>query len=194
LLDALPGSCSVLYVGCGAGRISVNLAERGYTVTGIDVSEALLSVARENARQQGQDIRFVHTDGLTIPFQDESFDMLIGFKILCYIPTRALRHDYLRKLYRVLKPNGLCVLTQHIVPEEYVDEAKDEHFDKSPASQFNILEKGDHFPQGTGYVRWFTEQELYTELDSSDFLIELFESDAPDAGEGYMRLIQLRKA
>ena len=34
----------------------------------------------------------------------------------------------------------------------------------SPASQFNILEKGDNFPLGNGYVRWFTESDLFNEI------------------------------
>lgn len=193
ILNTLPGSGSVLDVGCGAGRISVYLVERGYKVTGIDVSEGLLSVAREISTKRSQAIHFFHTEGITLPFQDEEFDILIGFKILCYIPTRELRNDYLKELYRVLKPNGICIITQNIVPDECIEDAEDEHFMNSPASQFKILEKGDNFPLGDGYVRWFTESDLFNEIRNTDFEIELFDSDEEHKGEGYIRLLRLRK-
>jgi ubiquinone/menaquinone biosynthesis C-methylase UbiE len=194
LLNTLPGSGSVLDVGCGTGRISVYLAERGYRVTGMDVSEGLLSVARDISTKRSQDIHFFHTEGITLPFQDEEFDILIGFKILCYIPTRELRNDYLKELYRVLKPNGICIITQNIVPDEYINNAEDEHFMNSPASQFRILEKGDNFPLGNGYVRWFTESDLFNEIRNTDFEIELFDSDEEHKGAGYIRLLRLRKS
>jgi len=193
LLHTLPGGGSVLDVGCGTGRISVYLAERGYQVTGIDVSEALLSVARDFARKRSLDIHFLQTEGITLPFPDNSFDILIGFKILCYIPTRALRHEYLTEFYRVLKPGGTCVITQNIVPDEYLDDAQDEHFRSSPAAQFGILEKGDTFPMGRGYVHWFTEGDLLSEIKNTNFVLELFDTDENHGGAGYLRLIRLRK-
>jgi ubiquinone/menaquinone biosynthesis C-methylase UbiE len=193
LLNTLPGSGSVLDVGCGTGRISVYLAERGYRVTGIDVSEGLLSVAREISTKRSHDIHFFHTEGITLPFLDEEFDIIIGFKILCYIPTRE-RNDYLKELYRVLKPNGICIITQNIVPDDYIDDARDEHFTNSRASHFQLLERGDNFPLGIGYVRWFTESDLLNELRNTDFEFELFESDIEHKGAGYIRLIGLRKS
>lgn len=194
LLSHLPKGGSVLDAGCGTGRISVYLSERGYCVSGIDVSEGLLSVARENAKKRKQDIKFYHTEGTTLPFEDEEFDIIVGFKILCYIPTRELRYDYMKELYRVLKPNGICVITQNVVPDEYIDEAEDEYYKSSPAAQFQILEKGDHFPLGDGYVRWFTENDLSNEIRNTAFEVELFRSDKEYEGQGYMRLIKLRKS
>lgn len=192
LLNPLPDSSSVLDVGCGAGRISVYLAERGYRVNGIDVSEGLLSVARDISKKRNLDIDFLYSEG-KLPYQDEEFDTLIGFKILCYIPTRELRNENLKEFYRVLKPGGTCIITQNIVPDEYIEDAKDEHYWSSPASQFGILERGDNFPLGNGYVHWFTESDLLNEIRSTDFEIELFESDEEHEGEGYIKLIKLRK-
>ena len=49
---------------------------------------------------------------------------------LCYIPTRELRNQQLNEFYRVLKPGGMCIITQNVVPDEYIDDANDEHFKK----------------------------------------------------------------
>ncbi|SDT24837.1 hypothetical protein SAMN05444162_3548 [Paenibacillaceae bacterium GAS479] len=43
----------------------------------------------------------------------------------------------------MLKPGGTCILTQYIVPEGAMADARDEHFNESPAASFDILEEGD---------------------------------------------------
>lgn len=194
LLNTLPNSNSVLDIGCGAGRISIYLAEHGFDVIGIDVSEGLLSVAREISKKKNQAIHYFQSEGTELNFPDEVFDALIGFKILCYTPTRELRNQQLQEFYRVLRPGGTCIITQNIVPDEYIDEANDEHYQSSPASEFGILEKGDNFPLGRGYVHWFTESDLLDEIRSTDFEIEVFKSDEELEGSGYLRLIKLNKS
>jgi len=192
LLNALPVSGSVLDLGCGTGRISYYLAKQGYRVTGVDVSEALLSVASNKAVECKYDISFILADSLTLPFENETFDILIAFKLLCYIPTEKLRHQFLNELYRVLKPNGTCVMTQNIVPDDDRDEW-DEQDASSPAANFQIVEKGDHFPSGIGFVHWFTENDLLHEFSNSLFEMELFQSDEEHQGAGLLRLIRLKK-
>jgi len=193
LLFDIPKRGAVLDIGCGAGRVSLALAKRGYQLTGVDVSEELLSIAHQNALSRNLEIDFVHTEGITLPFQDAQFDIVASFKVLCYIPTRILRKAFLEELLRVLKPGGLCVLTQNIVPDEFIGEAKDQYYWRSPASQFSILEEGDTFPQGIGYVRWFTEDQLLDEIRDSDFEQVQYMSDQDYNGEGYIRLIKLQK-
>ena len=84
-------------------------------------------------------------------------------------------------------------MTQNIVPDEYMGDAIDEYYHQSPASDFQIIERGDTFPLGNGYVRWFTESELLQEINECKFTIELFNSDEEYDGDGYMRLIKLKK-
>src|SRR6266545_8347446 len=67
-------SLRVLDVGCGTGRHAIELAKRGYAVTGIDLSPSLLVRAREKAAQAGVSVTFVHRDARALPYTAE-FDV-----------------------------------------------------------------------------------------------------------------------
>ena len=64
----------VLDVPCGTGRVAVPLAERGFTVAGLDISEAVLAVARK----AGPDIDFRQGDMRELPWADGSFDAVLN--------------------------------------------------------------------------------------------------------------------
>lgn len=57
---SLRTGAEIIDIGCGTGRHSIELARRGYSVTGVDQSPGMLSVARKNAEQAGVSIDFVH--------------------------------------------------------------------------------------------------------------------------------------
>lgn len=60
-LELSPGG-SILDVGCGTGRHSIELAKRGYAVTGVDLSTAMLSIAAESARAARVDVEWIHAN------------------------------------------------------------------------------------------------------------------------------------
>lgn len=60
-MKLVPGA-SVLDLACGAGRHAISFAKKGYKVTGIDLSENLLSFAREKSAEAGTDIEFIRQD------------------------------------------------------------------------------------------------------------------------------------
>jgi ubiquinone/menaquinone biosynthesis C-methylase UbiE len=60
-LSLQPGG-SILDVGCGTGRHSIELAKRGYTVTGLDLSSEMLSMAAIAAKAAGVDVDWIHSD------------------------------------------------------------------------------------------------------------------------------------
>jgi SAM-dependent methyltransferase len=66
---ALKPGAAILDVGCGTGRHSVELAKRGYKVTGIDLSAEMLKEAREKAKAAGVDVSFIRADAtdFTLP-------------------------------------------------------------------------------------------------------------------------------
>jgi len=76
-----------LEVGCGSGGVSLYFHDaHGYRVTLVDRSEAALAFARKNfeanSRGPKADVAFVRTDAKDLPFQDESFDLVMSFGLL----------------------------------------------------------------------------------------------------------------
>lgn len=65
----------ILDIGCGTGRHAIELAARGYRVTGIDLSESMLARARENARRRGVGVEFLRGDAREPRFLKE-FDLV----------------------------------------------------------------------------------------------------------------------
>lgn len=60
-LSLQPGD-SILDIGCGTGRHSIQLAKRGYSVTGLDLSSEMLSRAKDAARSAGVSVNWIHSD------------------------------------------------------------------------------------------------------------------------------------
>ena len=97
----------VLDAGCGPGFFSVLLSMAGHTVTGIDGSDGMLGHARENARTFGVSPEIIKGDFGNLPFEDDTFDLLISRNV-----THIIR-DHLavyREWNRVLKPGGVLLI------------------------------------------------------------------------------------
>src|SRR2546427_9467293 len=76
-LLALPQGSRILDLCCGHGRHAIPLAQHGYQITGLDLSERLLERAEAEAEAQGVNIRWVHRDMKHVPFENE-FDAVIN--------------------------------------------------------------------------------------------------------------------
>lgn len=106
----------ILDVGCGTGRHSVGLAEKGYSVTGIDLSEQMLQKARLKASKKNLNIDFIQTDA-----RDFNLDKMFNHAIclcegafgLLEITEDPLEHgiNILKKVNQVLLPGGKLLLT-----------------------------------------------------------------------------------
>lgn len=102
------GPLDVLNVGCGAGTECQIWAELGHSVTGIDISEPLVQLARRRASEQGINIHFDVGSALSLPYANSTFDV-------CLIP-QLLEHvtDWQKCLdegARVLRPRGLIYVS-----------------------------------------------------------------------------------
>lgn len=105
-------SLNLLDVGCGIGRHSVELAKRGYTVTGIDLSESMLARAHEKAMINNLNIEFQKQDARKLPF-DKEFDMAImlcegGFPLM---ETDEMNFEILKSVTKSLKSQGKFIFT-----------------------------------------------------------------------------------
>jgi SAM-dependent methyltransferase len=97
----------VLDVPCGTGRVAVPLAERGFTVAGLDISEAVLAVARRD----GPGLDFRQGDMRELPWPDESFDAVLNlWTAFGYFETQEEDERVLFEVARVLAPGGVFVL------------------------------------------------------------------------------------
>ena len=93
---------SVLDVGCGAGLATNWLADLGFDVTGVDISDGALKEAKK--RDKTKTVKYIKADALSLPFEDESFDSVISLDFLehVYEPEKVIK-----EISRVLKPEGL---------------------------------------------------------------------------------------
>lgn len=102
-----PGS-RVLEIAPGPGYLAIELAKLGdFHITGLDISDTFVSIARANAAQAAVQVDFQHGNASDMPFADESFDFLVctaAFKNFTQ-PARALD-----EMYRVLKPGGHALI------------------------------------------------------------------------------------
>jgi len=100
----------VLEVAIGTGR---NLAHypAGVRVTGIELSPAMLAIARRRAADLGIDAELTEGDAEALPFEDSRFDTVVCALSLCSIPDRA---KAIGEMARVLRPGGGLLLLDHI--------------------------------------------------------------------------------
>jgi SAM-dependent methyltransferase len=103
----LPQSGKALALGDGEGRNGVFLAELGFEVTSVDLSEVGLSKARDLARKRGVTIQTVQADLEYYEIEAESEDLIVS--IYCHLPD-AIRKLVHERAEVALKPGGLFIL------------------------------------------------------------------------------------
>jgi len=107
-----------LELGCGTGFFTLNLKLAGVLDEGhvTDLSPGMVEVAQRNARSLGFDVAGRVADAERLPYDDDSFDLVIGHAVLHHIPDVELA---LREVLRVLKPGGRFVFAGE--PTRYGD-------------------------------------------------------------------------
>ncbi len=107
LSRALVPSGKVLDVGCGTGRFLSSMPSAGYELKGIDISAGML----EEARERGLDV--VEGSSGDMPFDDDSFDLVVTFAVLHHLIDPELVRATLREIVRVTRPGGTSVVWDH---------------------------------------------------------------------------------
>jgi ubiquinone/menaquinone biosynthesis C-methylase UbiE len=99
----------VLDIGCGTGTNLELYHEAGCDVYGIDLSPAMIQVAKMKLGERAE-IRL--GDATNLPYSDDSFDLLTGFFILHEMPNK-MRFNVLSQMVRVMKPDGRILLIDY---------------------------------------------------------------------------------
>lgn len=101
-LDIKPGM-KVLDVACGSGNLAVVAAGKGADVTGVDIAENTLEAARKRAEAEGLKIKFEQGDAEDLPYEDNSFDLVMTMFGAMFAPRPEI---VAAELVRVCKPGG----------------------------------------------------------------------------------------
>lgn len=106
----------ILDAGVGTGR-NFSFYPAGATVTGIDISSAMLARAERRLRQSpASSIELCQMDVSRMAFCDDTFDAAVGSFLFCVLPE-ALQVYALKELQRVVRPGGLIRLLEYVRPE-----------------------------------------------------------------------------
>ncbi len=104
----VPEGGRVLEIASGPGYFSTELAKLGnYEITGLDISNDIVEIARSNAQQAGVDVDFRQANASAIPLPDNTFDF-----IFCLWSFKNFKEPLkvLNETYRVLKPGATALI------------------------------------------------------------------------------------
>ncbi|HZH33311.1 MAG TPA: class I SAM-dependent methyltransferase [Pyrinomonadaceae bacterium] len=104
----------VLDIGCGAGQEMLPFVERGATGVGMDITPEVGKVGRKMYGEAGfaEKVSFLRASGNELPFESESFDVLICRGALMFMESKRA----LGEMARVLRPNGAFLLKVQDAP------------------------------------------------------------------------------
>lgn len=149
-----PGA-RVLDIGCGTGRHSVELAKRGYRVTGVDLSPGMLAQARKTADEAGVEVEFVQCNAAEFE-SDAVFDAAICLceGAFCLLGAEDDPSDrdlaILRNVYAALKPGSTFILTAlnglRMARQHAQDDVENGVFDPMTMTDRNAIDY--HTPEG----------------------------------------------
>jgi len=92
----------LLEIGCGNGRMTEFIKE-AFTVLATDISGKMI----EEARERVPGVYFAETDGYTLPFDDNSIDIVFSYIVFQHFKTKEMVESNFQEVLRVLKPGGI---------------------------------------------------------------------------------------
>ena len=170
---------SIIELGCGAGRISINLALAGFSnLTTTDFSPAMVAAARKIAEAKNLSaVKFAVCDAVSTGFGDASFGgAIFGFNGLMQIPRRENRRKALCEIARILKPRARFLFTTHdrdnIKNRQYWENEKKQWQSNSQMPVLDdfgdIYYRGDH---GNIFIHSPVRSEVEDDLRMAGFVL-----------------------
>jgi len=100
----------VLEIAVGTGR-NLPFYPNDVEITGIEISPAMVAIARQRAQSLGRQIELVLGDAQALPFPDQHFDTVVCTLSLCSIPDER---QAIAEVWRVLRPGGRFIALEHV--------------------------------------------------------------------------------
>lgn len=133
----------LLDVACGEGSFAVGMAEKGYTVTGVDYSPQMIALAQERAEDAGVHVDFSVEDMRTLPFEGE-FDLVTCFfDSLNYLLTVQGLHDAFQCAFRALRPGGFYIFDMNTIYGLAVDWMRERTYIQNETDDFIEIHQQD---------------------------------------------------
>lgn len=107
----IPAGARLLDIACGTGNMSFPAARRGAKVTGIDLVAQHIEQARRRASAEGIEIRFDEGDAEQLPYQNESFDVVMGVTGVMFAPHPS---RVAAEMTRVCRPGGSILMANYL--------------------------------------------------------------------------------
>lgn len=126
IVTALESPGKVVDIGCGQGSLAIRLAQRGFQVTGVDVSTEAIRLARANAAASGEEIEWKEGFAEHLPLKDKSFDYLTCAHTLEHV--RDL--DAAVKEFKRVARKTIVILTPKQEFKLYMDNYHTQFFDR----------------------------------------------------------------
>lgn len=167
-LQLAPGA-RILDIGCGTGRHSIELAKRGYRMTGLDISTGMLAQAQAKAAAAGVAVEWVHGDATSFSFAtpfDAIFCLCEGSFGLLSAGDDALAHPLaiLRNASQCLRQNGKTLFTvlngYRMIRNHTQDDVAQQRFDPLTLAELSVATPCEGVAPVTVYERGFIPTEL----------------------------------
>lgn len=97
--------------GFGHGNNLLFSATKGYECAGCEISEYLIQQVNRLFKKFGKKVDLRLINGLDIPFENNYFDIVVSWNVIHYNGTRSAVQHVISELYRVLKTNGILLLS-----------------------------------------------------------------------------------
>jgi SAM-dependent methyltransferase len=126
----------ILDVACGEGTFAIEMAKKGYNLTGIDRSHQMIALARQRALEEDAAVQFLVEDMRSLPYV-EAFDLVTCFfDSLNYLLTIQDLSEAFRKAFNALRPGGFYIFDMNTIYGLAVDWMRQEAYIQNETDDF----------------------------------------------------------